>query len=544
MQNRKQPLNISYLDNRLQRIAGLLPVKVLDMYGADREYHPQGLYSNEIFGTVGTEERSKRHGYINTRTQLLHPKTFEEMTRLKGLYKEIMQGKTYARWDAELKDFVKADILDGQTGYSFFMSHFKELDFPRTKSYRRDLVIDLINRFREQSVLNFLIVMPAGLRDVEIDEQGRPVEPEVNKLYRKILAAANSISDALVFKNDPILDRTRWSMQVAIQELWQFIMGMLGGKGGFLQSKWGSRRVVYATRNVISAMDPAPEDLNSPRTFDLTTTQVGIFQFIKGTEPVMVLSTMPQGIAQPLCQNPDGEQYLIDPKTLESVPHQLSETERVNWGSEKGRLDLLNMFGEKHRPFESITVDGLYLKLVYRDRQGYRLLDDIRDLPTGFEPKNVYPLTWGEYFYMEAETYIARVRCLVTRYPVTGTESIYPSVPYLKSTVDAKLLYPYNEQWVLDKQGKALTEYPVLDTNSKTAFVDTCIVSPFYIAGLGADYDGDKVQTPFVFSDEGVAEIDRKLDSIENYVNAAGEMEHSASVETIERVLRSFTGFK
>lgn len=57
-------------------------------------------------------------------------------------------------------------------------------------------------------------------------------------------------------------------------------------------------------------------------------------------------------------------------------------------------------------------------------------------------------------------------------------------------------------------------------------------------------YDGDRVSTHFVFAEDAVAEIDAKLNSVENYVDASGSLANGSNIETIERVLRSFTGFK
>ena len=186
MKMSRVPFNITYLSNQNQRIASLLPVKVLDIYSASKvgEFHPQGLYSNEIFGRVGTRERSLRHSYINLRTKVLHPKTFEELSRMGGLYTGILQGKVYAQWSEKEKNFVKTDILDGETGFSFFMSHFKDIVFKQNKSYRRKLRIDVIDKYRDLSVILFFLVMPAGLRDIRFNDGGRPIEDDSNGLYR------------------------------------------------------------------------------------------------------------------------------------------------------------------------------------------------------------------------------------------------------------------------------------------------------------------------------------------------------------------------
>ena len=195
MKTKSLPFNIKLLSNEKSRIAGLLPVASLDIKNATTgTFHEQGLYSDLIFGPVGDKLRATRHGYINIRCQILHPFIFEELTTLKSLYKGIMQGREYALWDEKQKDFVRSDILEGQTGFAFFMQHVDKIKHKKTSSQRRDLKIQLVEDSMDRALLNWFNVMPAGLRDVKFDETGRAVEEEINKLYRKIIIASNTIS--------------------------------------------------------------------------------------------------------------------------------------------------------------------------------------------------------------------------------------------------------------------------------------------------------------------------------------------------------------
>lgn len=508
------PFNLSLLNNDRRRVAGLLPVKVLDIFDQGGvNFHPQGLYSDVIFGPQGEESRNTRHSYVTLNTTVLHPKIFETLTRMRDLYKGIMSGKDYALWNEEKKDFEKADILTGQTGYAFFMEHYDALTLPRDQpldksgkskaqllktvmesmmsgegktAYRRDLSIDLFEKYRDLAKLHWFVVMPAGLRDLERDESGRPVEDEINKLYRKLIATANGIPPALAGKNDPLLNNARWTLQKTIQDIYTSIMEMLSGKKGLLQSKWGSRRVTMGTRNVITAMDPAPDDLDSPRSYDITHTLVPIHQTIKGTEIVMSDFAMPNGIAQSIIANASSPVEVIDPTTLKRTVIKLSEKVRVAWGSSAGRTGLINDYEETGRRHLPILLDGHYLKLIYRDDKGFLLIDDIDDLPEGWDKEKVSPLTWSEYFYIELVTYIHRVRMFLTRYPITGANSIYPTVPYVKTTVTSDNLYRYSPEGALERT-VSYPEMPQLDA----AFFLTVAPSFTALENLGADFDGD-----------------------------------------------------
>lgn len=542
MKPERLPFNIEYLDNKLQRIAGLLPVRVLDIFDSTTgELHPQGLYSNEIFGQPGTALRNERHGYINTRCQILHPNAFEELTRLKALYKDIMMGKEYAIWDKEAQDFKRSDVLDGQTGYAFFMRHVKDIKFKKSRSYRRDLRIELINKYKDRLFLNWLLVMPAGLRDLRV-EDGRPKEEDINKLYRKVLIAANTISEAQAFKNDPQLDAVRWSIQKNVQAIWENIIGMLGGKRGFLQSRVGSRTVAYGTANVVSAMDPGSDFLLGRRTFDVNTTTFGVHQVAKGIEPLIVEWTMPNGILRDFIQNIKTDVQVINPKTLKPRSIEVSRKERERWGTEKGRADLINLLEDRSRHHAPITVDGHYLKLIYCNGDEYRVMNSITELPSDRDPKHVHPMTWLEYFYLTVQSEIHRVRAYVARYPITGIESNYPSVPYLKSSTFAYNVVPLGDDWREDSAGLYTPEMPATDRLAASYL--TASPSPHVLKGLGMDFDGDRSPAIFVFSKEAVQEVDDKLKSIEHYVSVDGGLFNSYSTDTGDWLLANFTGFK
>ena len=97
------PFNIELLVLDEKIAAGMRPITSLDTYvGATKNFNPDGLYSNEIFGVVGTVARSSRFSYIDLRVPIIHPTIYKTLVQLKGLYKEIMNAKEFAKFDPEL----------------------------------------------------------------------------------------------------------------------------------------------------------------------------------------------------------------------------------------------------------------------------------------------------------------------------------------------------------------------------------------------------------------------------------------------------------
>ena len=174
MSDTSVPFNIFLLLPTLKDFSEVRPVKTLDIFeGGTNDFHPDGLFSTEIFGKVGDPNRSARYSYIDFKIPVFHPILYDVLGKLKRLYTEIITGKTFAVWDDEVKDFVKSNQLDGRTGFHFLETHWKKIQFHKNNSDSRNDNIDLITRFKENAMCSVLVVMPAGLRDYEIKANGQ-----------------------------------------------------------------------------------------------------------------------------------------------------------------------------------------------------------------------------------------------------------------------------------------------------------------------------------------------------------------------------------
>ena len=182
------PFNIALLILSPENLKGLQQVKVLDIFDTNKNLHPEGLFSPEIFGKVGDERRNRMYGYIDLKVNIFHPTIFKAIVDLKELYGSIMAGTAYATFNEETKDFEPASMLEGETGFAFFLKHFPKLVFEERKSTSREFSIKLVNKNRNQCLMNKLIVMPAGLPGWQISL--KPTEPKRPKpcSYIKMLS--------------------------------------------------------------------------------------------------------------------------------------------------------------------------------------------------------------------------------------------------------------------------------------------------------------------------------------------------------------------
>lgn len=533
MSIKKMPFNIKILEPSKSRLDGLLAIDSSDIYDSSQDFHPRGLYSSEVFGKQGTESRRTKHSYIDLKTTVIHPKLFLELSRLKGLYKGILSGTVYATWDAKLKDFVKSDILDGSTGYKFFIDHFSEMDILKNESITRELRVDLINKYRTAALTRYFIVLPAGLRDIEVTD-GRTVEDDVNGLYRKLIRASNTISMQSVNSNTSALDTIRWSMQRTAVEIYEYLENILVGKRGFLLAKWGARVIDGGTRNVITGMDPAPRILGDSNYPGINHTLVGLHQFMKGTVELSIHSLRNGPFGDFVSGLPNAVS-VVDRETLQPKIITPSKFIKDRWGSDEGIEGLINGFGKIDSRHKPVIIDGDYLALIYKTPTVFKIFHDIRELPENLDRGDVRPITWTEMFYISVIGLTKKTATYVTRYPITENGSIYPTLLYLKTTITGDIIEQLGDDW--SPSSLTVAQLPRLND----PFFDSMSVHPSRVIALGADYDGDKCSLNIVSSKEAVQEVIDYLDSMEAYINPNGGLKYGVNNHIVSLVLFNFT---
>jgi hypothetical protein len=529
------PFNLDLLILSADQLKTMKPVKVLDIFlPSSKNFHPEGLFSTEIFGRIGDDRRNYTFSYIDLNTEMIHPLIYEVLDSLKGLYTEIMQSKTYATWNEDIKDFEKSTPTVGETGYSFFMKHVRDIVFQRTGSDRRDFSIRLIEKYKNKFTLSQILVMPAGIRDFEFDESGKPSEDEINSIYRKILSLSNLLYTSRGKNNTKIFDSIRASLQAAIFELYSYIKDLLQGKHKLVLGKWGARRIQNGTRNVISTVNNEATELNSPLTTDFNDTIVGLFQFMKATLPITI-HNIKSGFLTQVFLGPNSPAVLVNPKTLKKENVQISSDLFDLWMTAEGIEKLINQFAEDSSRFHPILVGSHYLGLIYQDSSSFMLLQDIADLPERFDKSLVRPINYAEFYYIMVEEISHRVHGFFTRYPVAGYGGIYPSSIYLKTTIPSLVMHELSIDG--NPTGRIFYEYPKIGAD----FLSSMAPSTQHLAKLAADFDGDTCSLNIVLTDEANAEIKKLLKSKKYYIDAAGNINFSAKTDALQYTVASMT---
>lgn len=532
-------VELKLLELTKERLRMVRPTKVLDIRETNiGSFHEDGLFSTVTFGRVGTVERDTTFSYIPINTTVFHPLYYRELMKLRVLYGDILTGKKYAIFNEEEKDFELSDPIHGQTGYHFFVSNFPKLEFVRNKSRRRDARIDFLTKYRPNCMYSQIMVLPAGLRDSVEDKNGRSTEGEINEFYRRILRSSNSIATQTRVESS-ITDTSRASIQTGFNQVYDYLSSIIKGKKGFISGKWAKRSVATASRSVITSLSTSTKELGSEDNIGFNNSAIGLYQACKSYMPLLAHEVL--SFTNPLMG--EGKSQLVDKNTLRSTTAQLPDAEIDRWTTPSGIEKIVNNFSNLNFRTQPIVVgNDYYLALIWvgevNGKKAYRIIQDIRDVPDGFSRDNVRPITYTEFFYLVRLNQWNKDIYYITRYPVTGDGSIYPSIGFIRTTVNSEVRYGLNPDWTIDPNQKAGV-FPILEDAS---FMDSLSVHPARLEGMGGDHDGDKTSSLSIFLDDARQEVYDYLNSPEAYINGDKKMIATAYVDSVERVLINITG--
>lgn len=540
MKRAMQPFNLDPLIVKPTELRSLQQVKVPDIFeGSSQIFHAEGLFSTTIFGNVGTEQRDNTFGYIDIKLPVLHPFMLKIVTQLRGFYKDLIAGKTYAIWDEKEKDFVASNQIDGQTGFYFFLNHWKDIKFKRTSSRLRDERIAYFEKFKHESEMDKVMVYPAGLRDVQVDEVGRVKKDEVNDHYLALIGISNAISHDVSRGNTNIMDTTRLSLQNALVRVYEHFYSMVEGKGGSIQKQLASRNIYYGSRNVITPFAADVHNVASESAPNSSNTVIGLFQLMNAVLPFVqnwVLTNWSNQVFSPM----EGSASLIDPESLKRELVKLPPDVVDRWTTSSGVETLISNFQYPNLRNKPVKIEGRYLALIYQNEHYFKILWSIDELPEGeeFSAKDVHPMTYIEMFYLAGYQKWNTLPLYITRYPVEGNGSIYPSYAYLRTTLKDYQLYELGDDWKPKGEEYLALSYPNIQTAS---YMDAMSVHPSHLAAMGGDHDGDMCSANAVFTDEAIAEVERKLNDPTYYLDPRGGFMYSAMTEIVDRVIKNIT---
>lgn len=544
---------------------GLGEVTSLNIFEPNSDvFHKEGLFSTTIFGELGTKQRLVRLGYVDFKVRILHPMVYQCICNLGKKYYGIMSGSTRAVFNNVTKDF---DVVQegGDTGYTFFLKYINEIKYVRNESISRDVNIDIVNKYgRESGLMSEFLIWPAGLRDYTIDSKGNPTEDDINKLYRTLIGLAQRLKRIELNEYSlKLLDPVIFKVQKTCNDIYMYLFDLIDGKNKFIQSKWASRGCDYATANVITALpikvtnlkEIKDDNFQFPRS---NSTLVGLFQYLKSLGPIVFNKVMTHFIAK-IIGGIDAKVSLINVKTFRNELVLLTTKTKNNWSTLEGINNTVNKLSQDVVKEEPVMLDGRLLGIVVEKEveNGPNLINvyfDVNDIPKedcDIESETVRkmitrqienhqveevpfrPLSYVELFYMAIGEINGENPTLNTRYPITGEGSIYPAIPYCKTTIKGKRVIAQ----IGHDAPMHLSEYPIFGKH----YFRSQSVHYSHTEKLGADHDGDTCSFTPLFTEEAKKEAKAYMNSKEYHLDSLGNLNYSASTWVLDITIQHLT---
>ena len=540
------PWNIILLNIQPQQLQVLPQITHVEAVDRNFNMHPEGLFSTVIFGKVGDDRRLTSFAYIDMKVSLIHPLLWYHLMSMRAMYSEIASGKLYATFDEEAGDFVKADIVTGKTGFSFFADNWRKLKLEKTKSLTRNNAIKIIERYRGAGDMSSkLLVIPAGLRDIETDENNNIVKDELNDLYRRILAQSNGISEIVVKSNPKAIDSTRYSMQLTWNSIFEYFIRNIGGKNHMMQGQWMSRNIDNGTRNVITALSTEPTFYNDPGVPGYDNMTVGIYQAIRACEPNAIHAIRTNFVNKIFVGN-NAPIALINKKTLRTEMVQVDANYQEKWRSIEGLTKIFLLYEREALRTMPLIVKDHYLTLTWRGKidgqDAFKLVNHTDTMPDWAvnSDHTLTPTTMIEFFYATTYSELHKNPAWSTRYPIGDAGSTYPNELFIRTTEKAERRVSLNDNWEIDTERGMAYDFPSSDTEAP--IINASSPHSSKLEQTNADFDGDKMATNAMQTPEAKAAMRQLMNRWESLITANGDLMGSCDTDTAKYVLYNMTG--
>jgi hypothetical protein len=380
-------------------------------------------------------------------------------------------------------------------------------------------------------------VSPAGLRDIRLDSS-RLSQDDVNKIYLGLLNMAEGIKNYTV-SDDPIFDTIRAGMQKKLNAIHTYIMDLLKGKQGFMNKHFGDRKVVFGTRNVLSAdiiKSDHPDDLKVLR-YDET--RMPLLEAIKAYQPFAINALLRYCFNQIVS---DSTTVKVMDSKFETVYVDITPKQFKQYSTGKGMTKLINEFKNIHFRESPITVKGKdgknYYVMICHDSGNEIVMDvNLASLKVTvekngilFDKKKVRPVTYVEFMYIAMEIICRGKHNLNTRYPVIEDGSVFPAKIHLASTIEDR-----DVRVIFGTVDVRFPHYPILGKK----YLDSLVVHTSRLPGMDGDHDGDTGSGTGVWTKESNENIASYLKSPKAYIGDNMKLKLRGSSDDIVTITAS-----
>ena len=233
-------------------VKGLTPVTSTEYLLRTGEFHPEGLFSESIFGPVGSRDRRTKYSYLNLYTDVVHPSAYTILVQLDKKVEKFLSAEEQFVLDAN----GRLKIEDGGvTGIKAFIELFPDIKFRGDTSQRKKFIKVLNDAYKKKTLfIDKLPVIPPDFRSAFQDDAGNWVIDEMNDIYLAIMRRSFQVQSSA--KTGPLFDLLSWGLQSAVIDHDKYVRSKIAKKNGIIREQLAGKRVDFSGRAVIT---PGPD---------------------------------------------------------------------------------------------------------------------------------------------------------------------------------------------------------------------------------------------------------------------------------------------
>jgi DNA-directed RNA polymerase beta' subunit len=221
-------------------------------YPSSKGYDEDGLWSETIFGKLGTRNRKQQFGYVDLKTNFIHPVVFKLLRSSSDSISKIIREK--AKYKITNKSLVE-DNINGETGLSFLIREFENIDFRLNSHSDKKQESEFIESNKKIILINKFLILPAGDRDINLNDLNSIAKTsEINEVYRSLLFQISSLSG-----NEDLDNLVKNNIQNQLMKISDFIRDRyLKGKKGLIRNNMMKKSMDFTLRIVLTSSPNVP----------------------------------------------------------------------------------------------------------------------------------------------------------------------------------------------------------------------------------------------------------------------------------------------
>lgn len=214
----------------------------------------EGLFSEEIFGRMGSSARRSTFGYIDLVVKVVHPEAWDLIVGINPAFGKIVTGSARYLIGSNGDLIEDTEGLSGSTGISFLVDNWDKLNL-NLLGEKHPKNVEFCKKNASRLFIDKFLVLPAGVRDINLSKAtGKTMitASEINNLYQDLINNTKMVNpDALEYMSDDIKQSITFAIQKNVLEIDNWIKQRLKGKTGLIRGGLLSKTVDYSGRFAI-----------------------------------------------------------------------------------------------------------------------------------------------------------------------------------------------------------------------------------------------------------------------------------------------------